>query len=1021
MPFFESAPLFTVDDVPLCPNCGQLFRTMQGVNAHLTMSKKCASYKKGKLREIVINPDSHSRILSSSPTQSPESTQRSNPPRPPSPQADNPIAWHEPVWPDPQEMSDDEASDIEERDYHEDLAQFIASLEHDEFELFPGLGDPGPQTQEHREGRRLGRVLSRALLDDEDTRVVEEPYSNAGKVIRRESTGEPSKDSDGDTVMDGDMDEDNPYAPFESELDWRVAQWAVKETVSQSAFDRLLEIPGVVEKLGLSFDNVRRLHQIVDAQPDKAGEWTTDQLNFPDDPTMTFTIRHRPILKAIESIFKNPDLASHLVYKPSKVYSDDSKENRIYSEMWTAKWWHVVQSQLPAHATVVPVIIATDKTQLTQFSGGKAAYPVYLTIGNVPKSLRRKPSSNASILIAYLSVDKMDRSKMTEADHRSKVQRVFHESMKHILAPLVDAGKKGIEMANYRGEVRQVHPILSCYVADYPEQCLVGCCKYGTCPKCQSAASNLANSTPSPRRTPRWTLSVMAEAKKGCNGSAREFAKQCMEQDVTGGVYEPFWKNLPYTDIHRILTPDVLHQLYQGVLKHVISCFKAYATSRTWNLISPFPSISGSERKDMAKILLPCLVGSVPSQAIKAVKALLDFIFLSQYPMHDDQTLQYMKDALDQFHKNKEYFITVNCHPTLNIPKLHSLIHYVESIQFFGTTDNYNTEMFERLHIDFAKEGWRATNQRDEFPQMIRWLSRQEKMDMLARQISTATSPLPTPQPTTNPLKKAPPIIIAKQSPSPNRPVSLITKSHRAPQFEAHLKQYLNSFLEHQLGRQRLERAELPISKIDVFPQFRFRPASLHDEDSESNTVKAVPLLAGSKGGRFDTVVVMDREDAEATGLEGTRIARVKVIFNLPGFIELPGGRVPLPPNVPKGPFAYVEWFTRQAPQADHTHGMYRIMKAYDGQHKPQGAVIPLSNIRQSCMLTPVFKDADEEQNWRADNVLDLADTFWVNNWAMLPRECQRPSEHHRISATSLGALACPGTLTVSQVISVTT
>ena len=108
----------------------------------------------------------------------------------------------------------------------------------------------------------------------------------------------------------------------------------------------------------------------------------------------------------------------------------------------------------------------------------------------------------------------------------------------------------------------------------------------------------------------------------------------------------------------------------------------------------------------------------------------------------------------------------------------------------------------------------------------------------------------------------------------------------------------------------------------------------------------------------------------------------MKVIFNLPDFIELPGGRAPLPSIIPKGPLAYVEWYTRQSPQADRNHGLYRVSKAYDSQGKPQGAIIPLSNIRQNCMLTPVFKDADEEQTWRADNVLDLAETFWVNNWA---------------------------------------
>jgi len=269
----------------------------------------------------------------------------------------------------------------------------------------------------------------------------------------------------------------------------------------------------------------------------------------------------------------------------------------------------------------------------------------------------------------------------------------------------------------------------------------------------------------------------------------------------------------------------------------------------------------------MAKILIPCLVGRAPPEAIKAVKALLDFIFLAQYPTHDDQTLQYMKDALDRFQANKKYFIDVKAHPSLNIPKFHSLVHYIESIQFFGTTDNYNTEMFERLHIDFAKEGWRATNQRDEFPQMIHWLSQQEKIDMFALNLCVKISPpLPEESKFNNPLAHAPPIIIAKQSPAPNRSIVTIEKIHKAPQFGAHLKQYLNSFLGHQLGRQRLERADLPIDKVDVFPQFRFRPASLHDEDNESNTVKAFPH---PKNGRFDTVVVMDGEDAEATGLEG--------------------------------------------------------------------------------------------------------------------------------------------------------
>ena len=52
-------------------------------------------------------------------------------------------------------------------------------------------------------------------------------------------------------------------------------------------------------------------------------------------------------------------------------------------------------------ATIIPIIISSDKTQITLFRN-KMAYPVYLTIGNLPKSICHKPSQQGQILLAYL-------------------------------------------------------------------------------------------------------------------------------------------------------------------------------------------------------------------------------------------------------------------------------------------------------------------------------------------------------------------------------------------------------------------------------------------------------------------------------------------------------------------------------------------------------------------------------------------------------------------------------------------
>ncbi|KAJ7757871.1 hypothetical protein B0H14DRAFT_3598556 [Mycena olivaceomarginata] len=464
--------------------------------------------------------------------------------------------------------------------------------------------------------------------------------------------------------------------------------------------------------------------------------WTSRALSFPDRPAEKYLIRYRDPLAAIRALLGNPAHAKDIVYIPTR-------KNRVYNEMWTGKWWTGIQTKLPVGAALSPIIIATDKTHRpTQF---------YLTLGNIPKALRRKPSENACILLAYLSVDKIPRKNISKQGIKSRNQKLFHASMRLILQPLIEAGNNGMEVEGGDGQVRRVYPILASYVADYPEQCLVGCSKYGTCPKCLRSAADLQESLPDTLRTPDWTL-------------GNKFHDYCMEHEVAG-VHQPFWEGFPLTNISLSLTPDVLHQLYQGVFKHLVGWCQSLMTKNELDArirslppsfgvrhfdkgISLLSQVSGKERKAMARILLGCLVGKIPAKGIRACRAILDFIYLSQYTTHDDGTLDTLRNALKAWHQNRDFFISATVRKDFNIPKFHSLLHYVESIEYFGTTDNYNTEIFERLHIDFAKNGWRASNRRDEFPQMITWLGRQEKISSFSGYLAWLESSYPARQET---------------------------------------------------------------------------------------------------------------------------------------------------------------------------------------------------------------------------------------------------------------------------------
>ena len=116
---------------------------------------------------------------------------------------------------------------------------------------------------------------------------------------------------------------------------------------------------------------------------------------------------------------------------------------------------------------------------------------------------------------------------------------------------------------------------------------------------------------------------------------------------------------------------------------------------------------------------------------------------------------------------------------------------------------------------------------------------------------------------------------------------------------------------------------------------------------------------------------------------QGTRIGRVKVIFSLPKKFNTILGPKQLPSHWPQGPLAYVEWYSPLAGAAEPKHGMmYRVKRQWNNQqkHRP-GAIVSLDKIRQSCMLVPAFPPEMVPPDWNTENVLDLSDTFFINNW----------------------------------------
>ena len=315
-------------------------------------------------------------------------------------------------------------------------------------------------------------------------------------------------------------------------------------------------------------------------------------------------------------------------------------------------------------ATIIPIIISSDKTQLTVF-GNKTAYPVYLTIGNLPKDVRRKPSRRGQILLAYIPSTRLEHI-TNKAARRRTLANLFHTCLSRILKPLRKAGIEGIDIVSGDGVTRRGHPILALYIGDYPEQLLVTCCKNGTCPRCDIPRNDVGAST-DPKRPLRDLENILAALSKA-DGNPVEFARACREAGIKP-VVEPFWVGLPYVNIFQSITPDILHQLYQGVIKHIISWLKtAYRPEELdarcrWlppnhqirlflKGITSLQRVTGKEHADVCRFLIALIIGLPlsggfsPLRLIRAVRAMLDFLYLAQYPAHTSDTIALLQDAL---------------------------------------------------------------------------------------------------------------------------------------------------------------------------------------------------------------------------------------------------------------------------------------------------------------------------------------------------------------------------------------
>ncbi|KAF8509392.1 hypothetical protein JB92DRAFT_3083772 [Gautieria morchelliformis] len=437
------------------------------------------------------------------------------------------------------------------------------------------------------------------------------------------------------------------FGPFEDLAEWELAEWLIKSGASQREIDKYLKLDITRNCTCPSFMDKQGLLKKIDSLP-PAPSWQCHTVQVNGDVhdyngerrTEELFIWCRNPVDCVKELIGNPAFKEAMHYAPQKVFTDLTEADQVFNKMWTGEWWWELQQ----------------------------AWPVYLTIGNIDKAIRRQPSKQAMVLLGYLPVTKLE-----------------------CLSP----------------ELRHVFLILASYIADYPEKCLVAAIRGNSCPICTVSPDDRGNpgsiwaDLPHTNIFECFTPDLLHQLHKGVFKD--HMVKWCIQIAGKGGAQE--------VDDRFKCLPD-----HPG-LRHFK---KGISTISQW---------TGREHKEMERVFATLIFGVVPPDVAAVARATIDFIYYASFPSHSTETLRRLQDSLHTFHEHKGIFIKAGIRKHFRIPKIHIMEHYAHLIRAKGSADGFNTEMSERRHIDCAKEGYRASNKKNYTQQMIQYLWRQEAMN----------------------------------------------------------------------------------------------------------------------------------------------------------------------------------------------------------------------------------------------------------------------------------------------------
>ncbi|KAI5987164.1 hypothetical protein EDC04DRAFT_2873452 [Pisolithus marmoratus] len=542
-----------------------------------------------------------------------------------------------------------------------------------------------------------------------------------------------------------------PWHPFESQAHFELADFIFCQNEMPGAqIDELMHIwasmPGHAGTP--PFSNHEHLFSSIDAISEGDVPCTSLSMESAEADTSSVipswkkatyeVVFHDPQI-LLDHQISNPGFKNHIDYSLQLVFGD--RGQCVWSDLMTGNWAWAQCNELSNDpdnhgAMFVPIILGSDKTTVSVATGNNEYYPLYISTGNVHNGMRHAHGEAVSLL-GFLSIPKTDQEFESDPEFCTSRRHPFHTSLEAIFHAMHPAMEKPQIVKGADGHYCRAIYALGPYIADYPEQALLACIVQGWCPKCTAHHANLDNDPNAILHNHEYSQLLMDSF-----ASHVPWQKYGIVDDIL-----PFTASFPCANIHKLIAPDILHQIIKGTFKdHLVSWVEAYLKKHYKSdfeavladidqciaATPPFPGPrhfsqghgfkqwTGNDSKALMKVYLPAIVGYVPDQMVQALSAFMDFCYIVTQSSLDEADLDALDKALQCFESEHSIFEREGIYSDgISIPWIHALQHYHEAIELFGAPNGLSTSIVESKHIHAVKKPYQQSNKNEELAQVL--------------------------------------------------------------------------------------------------------------------------------------------------------------------------------------------------------------------------------------------------------------------------------------------------------------